>query len=755
MPNKASLSIFVSLAKEEFITPFCFLVFIVGITIQILNLVVGPVHNSDLLLSVSIFFGGTAFLNWYEHGFKARHDDFDKKIANWLLYILILLVFIADLFLSSPSKDLSLIAPLDNSSTLTVLLTLIVVIGVFVVHRNIDSLARIINKDRLRISFFNKNYLLGTFLVFIFLIAFTSVKIPYFNSPFFGSQSKKYNTYVEPALYMVQTNNPFAFRQLYSSDPINNPEGIGPGYEHLPLLEWELATIYKISPIHNIRINTRLGTDFIGILILIATYIFFKEYTDETFALIVTGLFALDPLLIFATIVTVYDSLSLLFFLFSLIYLNRYIEKGAHKNLIWAAIYFGIGNACKYSLFLWGFPILAILMLFKDSRADWSERIYDLIIIGIVSFFFVVCTFIDLGHISVHPYISLLLIIISLPLLWFILKGLDSARLSVVRGLRNLLGKPILLISSMIIFLFLLVVLAVIIVKVFGLAVSGFITDINLIFDPNLYIYMFRNQFIPEMTPALSIMALLGVLVSFSLPRTLKVISLSFLISSVFYLIIAAESIWFQNYYALIFMLTAAVFAAVAIYTIVNNRNFLVTSILLGITLFLIVPEMYSEINTLIPMNVTGYNQLIAFIDKNTTSNQTYIASYSTNFLSIESSRPGLGRYSYLDTPEFQESIQNVGFGTTMSEYGIKYFVTSIQQPEYGKFVDLFQSSIDIPVDAEDTRDSEILETLGTPLPIDTNMDNETREIVAQYQIQNKFQLVAQFGIFRVFAFQN
>jgi hypothetical protein len=109
MPNKASLSIFVSLAKEEFITPFCFLVFIVGITIQILNLVVGPVHNSDLLLSVSIFFGGTAFLNWYEHGFKARHDDFDKKIANWLLYILILLVFIADLFLSSPSKDLSLI----------------------------------------------------------------------------------------------------------------------------------------------------------------------------------------------------------------------------------------------------------------------------------------------------------------------------------------------------------------------------------------------------------------------------------------------------------------------------------------------------------------------------------------------------------------------------------------------------------------------------------------------------------------------
>ena len=59
--------------------------------------------------------------------------------------------------------------------------------------------------------------------IFIILLIFTFIKAPYFSMPFTGEHSLKYNSYVEPAMYMAERNNPFWVQYRYLSDPIKNP----------------------------------------------------------------------------------------------------------------------------------------------------------------------------------------------------------------------------------------------------------------------------------------------------------------------------------------------------------------------------------------------------------------------------------------------------------------------------------------------------------------------------------------------------
>ena len=80
------------------------------------------------------------------------------------------------------------------------------------------------------------------------ITAFTWIKVPYLTAPFTGEHSMKYNTYVEPAVYMVQKDSMLWNQKKYVSDPVHNPEGIFPKFEHLPLMEWGLFLRTSCSP---------------------------------------------------------------------------------------------------------------------------------------------------------------------------------------------------------------------------------------------------------------------------------------------------------------------------------------------------------------------------------------------------------------------------------------------------------------------------------------------------------------------------
>ena len=115
----------------------------------------------------------------------------------------------------------------------------------------------------------------GFISIVLLLIIFVSIKAPFFNNSFAGgSVAVKYNSYVEPAKYMAEKNNPFWYQAKYSSDPITNPNGIRGNFGNLVLLDWMLFLSYKIMPFNSIEVNTRLVMTLIGVLIIIFYFLF-------------------------------------------------------------------------------------------------------------------------------------------------------------------------------------------------------------------------------------------------------------------------------------------------------------------------------------------------------------------------------------------------------------------------------------------------------------------------------------------------
>ena len=73
---------------------------------------------------------------------------------------------------------------------------------------------------------------------------FTFIKAPYFQMNFTGNNTMKYNTYVEPAKFMLKRKDPFLMEKRYRANPINNRLGVEK-LTTLPLIEWGLAASYS------------------------------------------------------------------------------------------------------------------------------------------------------------------------------------------------------------------------------------------------------------------------------------------------------------------------------------------------------------------------------------------------------------------------------------------------------------------------------------------------------------------------------
>ena len=157
-------------------------------------------------------------------------------------------------------------------------------------------------------------------------------------------------------------------RRRYVSDPVHNPEGIFPKFEHLPLMEWGLFLTYRLFPAAGIELKTRIFTHLIGVLTLLCAYRFFSGYFPKSFNLLFIGLVAINPVFSFSTYVTVLDSIVFLFMFLSLRQISVYLERKRIRSLLWAGVWFGLGNAVKYPLFLWLAPIAFLFLYFQRKR---------------------------------------------------------------------------------------------------------------------------------------------------------------------------------------------------------------------------------------------------------------------------------------------------------------------------------------------------------------------------------------------------
>ena len=113
--------------------------------------------------------------------------------------------------------------------------------------------------------------------------------------------------------------------------------------------------------------KTRIFTHPIGVLTLLYAYRFFSGYFPKSFNLLFIGLVAINPVFSFSTYVTVLDSIVFLFMFISLRQISVYLYGKDIPSLLWAGVWFGLGNAVKYPLFLWLAPI-GFLFLYYERK---------------------------------------------------------------------------------------------------------------------------------------------------------------------------------------------------------------------------------------------------------------------------------------------------------------------------------------------------------------------------------------------------
>ena len=584
------------------------------------------------------------------------------------------------------------------------------------------------------------------------LLIFTAIKAPYFSMPFTGEHPTKYNTYVEPALYMSQTNNPLLYQKKYVADPVTNPAGIFNKFDHLPLFEWGLGITYKIIPFGSVETKTRLFTHFIGLWLFVLAYIFFIRWLPTKLTFLVLALMSVNPIIVFGTYVTVLDSLVILCMFLSFIMLNGYFQEGNISRLFWAGIIYGIGVSVKYSLLLWMAPISLLLIFYqRESVADFVRNFLIYSILGILG----VITFkTTIGKIIVSPIASSGFLAGWILFYWALFRVVKRYQSEISRWIEIVYRKKLtLFIFGMILFL---AGFAVFRFFKFGDYLEEYLTDPTLLFNPRMYKYMLLYQFKNYMTRMIFWTGMTGFLLVFTLgnPRSRKLVS-SFLFGSVAYWLIASKAIFFHNYYTLIFMILFSVTASFSLYYIYMNMPSLGAKVIL-VLLFsaLILPpaqgEAVSKINR--ASSVTG---VVNFIRENTQENDFILYEGFLSPLVIYTGR-GFVKPATLASDSTREEIQKLGFAETMRKYRIKYFFSPNEKPFFKDFAPLFaKTKLIEPSGTTFNRNISIFRVIGQEYP---EMDDDLREVEQienKFDIPGKFRLVAKIGKYKFYSFLN
>jgi len=591
------------------------------------------------------------------------------------------------------------------------------------------------------------------FLAFLLVIVlFTAIKIPYLQVPFTGKHSMKYNTYVEPAIYMGQKGTMLWNQKKYVSDPVHNPEGIFPKFEHLPLMEWGLFLTYRLFPATGIELKTRIFTHLIGLLTLLCAYRFFSGYFPKSFNLLFIGLVAMNPVFSFATYVTVLDSIVFLFMFISLRQISVYLERKRLRNLLWAGVWFGLGNAVKYPLFLWLAPIAFLFLYFQ--RNDNAGFFKDFGIYIITSLLVTFVTALVVSNLISSPGFAFALVSFLAMLLWGIHRFLVKYEESVQRFAEHILAKKgILGLISV-----LCVVAGIFLFRTLRLSdyADEFLTDSSLVGNYRLYKYMLFHQFKEYMTRNLFWFGLFGAALAFlTRESAMRRVWIPFLFGSLVYWIVASKSIFFHIYYSLIIVLTLTLSAAYFIFFIARTfKEPLQKTIILLCFLVILFPPILDATNGRMN-NYVNVDNAVQFIKDNTKPDEFILFEGFLTPLSIYTGR-GFVMPAVLIDNTIREDIHKVGFAETMRKYRIKYLITPNERPFYMDYAPMFEpTKIVEPSGKNYNRSITIYNTIGVT---DSGISDDLRqveEIEKKYNIQEKFVLAAQIGRFKFYSFQN
>jgi hypothetical protein len=584
------------------------------------------------------------------------------------------------------------------------------------------------------------------------IVVFTAIKVPYLQAPFTGEHSMKYNTYVEPAVYMDQKGTMLWNQKRYASDPVHNPEAIFPKFEHLPLMEWGLFLTYRLFPAAGIELKTRIFTHLIGVLTLLCAYRFFSGYLPKSFNLLFIGLVAINPVFSFSTYVTVLDSIVFLFMFISLRQISVYLERNRIRSLLWAGVWFGVGNAVKYPLFLWLAPIAFLFLYFQ--REDNARFFKDYGIYLVTSLLVTLVTALFVSNLISSPGFAFALASFLALLLWGIHRFLVKYEEAVQRFAEHILAKKkVLGLISV-----LCVVAGIFLFRALRLSAYAdeFLTDSSLIGNYRLYKYMLFFQFKEYMTRNLFWIGLSGAaLALLTRERSMRRVWVPFLFGSIIYWVAASKSIFFHIYYSLIIAWTLTFSAAYFIHFLsANLKNAMQKSIVVIGFLSLIFPPVV-DATTGRMRNFVDVRTAVRYIKENTKPDEVLLFEGYLTPLSIYTGR-GFVMPAVLADDEIREDIRRIGFANTMRKYRVKYLFTPNEQPFYLDYAPLFEETKLLEPSGQNfNRNIRIYKTIGIS---DKGLKEDLRqveEIERKYKIREKFVLENQIGKMKFYSFKD
>ena len=587
-------------------------------------------------------------------------------------------------------------------------------------------------------------YIVGMMCI---LALFTATKAPYFHVPFTGGHSIKYNTYVEPALYMSQKNDPTWFQAKYKSDPVENPKGIFHHFNDFPLFEWGLFATYKIIPSGSIETKTRIYTHIIGVLLLVSAYLFFRKWVSEYLALLMVFMMSINPIIVFGTFVTILDSLSMVLMFSSFVLLSGYLKSRKMNQLFLASLLFGIGVAIKYSMLLWTMPIA--LSLFFYERKSNIEWIIDSILYCFLGILFVVANITSVAKLPTHRIGSIIMIFVWIfvyVLLYYLIVKKES---NFNKFIDTVIRKKIILL--------LLGIFALGAGKILydALDVKGlarhYLTDSTLLFNWKYYLYMVRIQFKNYITPTFFWMGAMGIALSFLTgSKELKKMMSAFLLGSTVYLLLASKTIFVHNYYTMIIMILFSMGAASVIHYILTNiQNGTGKIIVFALFLVLLFPRALEQSVSMLD-HYEDVRMIDQFIMNNTSDDDIILNNSLLTPIAIYTGRSFAFVHS-LEQEKVMEDIKKIGFTSTMRKYHVKYFFSQGEQPSYIDFAPLFSKT-----EVEDPRFNDrhfIFQRLGETNDATNRGYEELEMVVEKYDIAAKFKLAADFGKYKFYSF--
>lgn len=513
-------------------------------------------------------------------------------------------------------------------------------------------------------------------LVLAILVYFVFLRWPFLGKTFGGTiHSDKFGRYVPVVEGMVQTGNPFYFRNPAYASIFDQNAHVFDGLWNVPIFSWSVLPLALLGPDLGIEFLSRSVLTIQGIFMLVAIFVLLREIFDLEIALFGLLLVGVNEVFNLVSYVMVMDLPALVFAFTSIVLFWR--DKKTYSYL-----FCGFAVLLKYSFLLISVPVLAILIL-----SNVESELYNSMKLGYFTFaptllFGVLVTPVAGASILVGG-LRLALFVALLAVSIVVFERYESTLIDLESGIDKRVRYAVL-----------------VLLPLFGIALlwdkivryaPTFLTDRHLLFNVAMYSEMIDR--IRRLQPNLMFyLAPLGVgwlLLRDDWKQRIAIIGLTG--AAVSYTVIASKSVFIHAYYKHVMVLVCIVgfLGVLDVLRRLDVSGYAVQSAITGLLLLLVVSSQAQTVD-LLDNELRGTEEMGEYIDQNVPESALIGRTQALpQLLVFYSDARFVWTTSSTFPPEqratLRSEIESKGFGVALRERNVTYYL-SHGPGEFGDF---------------------------------------------------------------------